>query len=402
MKTVFAAFCSALALAAPVGAATNTKPAPPPPPYVGVYQPQGADEIGIWREDDESERALANSPIVIRDQALTAYVKGVLCTAVGKDRCNATRVYILREPSFNASMSPNGTMRVFSGLLLRVRSEAELASVLGHEFAHFEKRHMLARFKARRTGTDLLSWAAVLASMSNRADVRRSYGDLELSVYGTLFRFSRDNEREADLIGLGYLNASTLRPQAASRIWRNLILEREASAAARGLRRPDFDHVAFFASHPPDEERADYLYALAAPDGEVRDEGAERYVAALSPWLTAFLDDQIALNDFGGSEFIINRLAESGWTADLWRARGDLFRARGNPRDLINAVDFYAKAVALNPDLADAHRGLGLSLIKTGRSNEGRAALERYLELKSDASDATMIRMTISSLGENR
>jgi hypothetical protein len=87
-----------------------------------------------WREDDESEPALANSPIVIRDEALTAYVKNVLCSAVGADRCNATRVYIMREPSFGASMTANGTMRVYSGLLLRVRSEAELAAVLGHAF----------------------------------------------------------------------------------------------------------------------------------------------------------------------------------------------------------------------------------------------------------------------------
>ena len=120
MKAALAAVCGALALATPASAATDTKPAPPPPPFAGVYQPQGVDEIGMWREDDESERTLTNSPVVIRDEALTSYVKGVLCAAVGSDRCNSTRVYILREPSFGASMSPNGTMRVYSGLLLRM------------------------------------------------------------------------------------------------------------------------------------------------------------------------------------------------------------------------------------------------------------------------------------------
>jgi beta-barrel assembly-enhancing protease len=108
------------------------------------------------------------------------------------------------------------------------------------------------------------------------------------------------------------------------------------------------------------------------------------------------------LNDFGASEFIINRLAESGWAADLWRARGDLFRARGNPRDLMNAADFYARAVALKPDMAEAQRGLGLSLVKTGRAVEGRKALERYLQLKPSASDSGMIAITIASLGGNQ
>jgi beta-barrel assembly-enhancing protease len=226
------------------------------------------DESGLWREDDESERALANSPTVIRDEGLNNFVRGVLCATIGSDRCKAVRIYILRVPVFNASMSPNGTMRVFSGLLLRVRTEAELAAVLGHEFGHFEKRHTLERFKASRSGSDLLSWAAILASMSGSPDAGRSFQNLQLSVYGSLFRFTRNHEREADLLGLGYLNNSSLRPQAASRVWRNLILEAEASAAARGLRKPDFNRVSFFASHPPDGERADYLYGLAAPDGE--------------------------------------------------------------------------------------------------------------------------------------
>ena len=399
MKRALAAACAALACATPAGAADKTRPAPKPAPYAGVYQPQGVDEIGMWREDDESERRLANSPIVIRDEALTAYVKGVLCTAVGEDRCNSTRVYVLREPTFNATMSPNGTMRVYSGLLLRVGSESELASVLGHEFGHFEKRHTLARFKAHRTGTDILSWAAVLTSMSGSYEVRRTFGDLEFSVYGTLLRFSRDNEREADLVGLGYLNASSLRPQAASRVWRNFMAETEASATARGLKKPRFDRIAFFASHPPEAERATYLGALAAPDGDTRDEGADRYKAAMAKWLPVFLEDQIKLNDFGGSEYLINQLAKDGWTPWLWQARAELFRTRGAPRDLVHATDFYAKAIALDPQLAEAHRGHGLSLIKTGRATEGRRALERYLELKPDASDAAMIKMTIASVG---
>jgi predicted Zn-dependent protease len=399
MKAALKAVCGALVLTIPASAAVKTKPAPPPPPYGGVYQPQGVDEIGTWREDDESERKLANSPIVIRDEALTAYVKNVLCTAVGADRCNATRVYILRDPTFNASMSPNGTMRVYSGLLLRTRNEAELAAALGHEFGHFEKRHSLALFKAHRTGTDLLSWASVLASMSNTPDMYRSFGDLELSVYGTFYRFSRDNEREADLVGIGYLNVSTLRPQAASRVWRNLVAEGEASAAARGLKKPRWDKVPFFASHPLEAERAAYLGALALPEGDGRDEGRERYKQALAKWLPVFLEDQIKLNDFGGSEYLINALAEDGWTAPLWQARGELFRTRGAPRDLVHAADFYSKAIALEPERAEAHRGLGLSLIKTGRATEGCAALQRYLQLKPNASDAAMIGMTIASAG---
>ena len=399
MKTAIALLSTALFMASTAGAASGIKPAPPPPPYAGVYQPQGVDELGLWRESDEDERILADSPVVIRDEALTAFVKSVLCRVVGDDRCRTVRVYILREPSFNATMMANGTMRVFSGLLLRARSEAELGAVLGHEFGHFEKRHTLQIFKGARSGTDLISWAALLASASHDPDAHRSFRQLRHNVYGRIYRFGRNTEREADMVGIGYLNASTLPPQAASRMWRNLIGEREASALMRGLKKPRFDAIAFFASHPPEAERATYLSALALPEGEARDEGAARYGQALARWLPIFLDDQIKLNDFGASEYLINKLAEHGWTASLWHARGELFRARGAPRDLVHAAEFYGKAIALEPEMAAAHRGLGLSMIKTGRENEGRAALQRYLELNPDATDAAMIGMTIASAG---
>ncbi len=391
--------CACLATAAP---AATTTPAPLPPPYTGAYQPQGVDEIGLWKEMDEDERVLANSPILIRDEALNAYVRSVLCATVGAERCKAARLYILRTPLFNASMAPNGTVRVFSGLLLRVRSEAELGAVLGHEFGHFEQRHSLARFKARRSGTDLLSWAAILASMAPYAGGAYNFQTLQISVYGRLARFSRDEEREADLHGIGYLNGSALRPQAASVVWQNVMTEAERSAMARGQAHPRFDRIPFLASHPSDAERAATMAALAVPEGATRDDGAARYAAALAPWLPLFLDDQIKLNDFGASDYLIGMLGEHGATAPLWVARGDLYRARGYPRDLVSAAEFYANAAALDPTLPEAQRGLGLALFKTGRRSQGVAALRRYLQLKPDAPDAAMLGMLVATPGQGQ
>jgi beta-barrel assembly-enhancing protease len=365
------------------------------PPYAGIYQPQGVDEIGWWREDDERERVLAASPLIIRDEKLTGYIKTVLCTTVGTDRCGSVRIYVLREPIFNASMSPNGTMRVFSGLLLRVRNEAELGAVLGHEFGHFERRHTLNRFKAQRSGTDLLAWSGLVFSMAGGYRPLGSYRDLQWAIYGDLFRYGRDQEREADALGIGYLNQSSLPPQAAAIVWQNLMAEFEASARARGLRKPNFKTVAFTASHPPEGERAGYLTTMATPDGARRDDGAARYRAALGPWLPLLLEDQIKLNDFGASDYLIQNLANDEWTADLWFARAELYRTRGNQRDFANAVQFYGNAIGLNDGLSAAHRGLGLALIKSGRLVDGQAALQRYLQLSPDASDAKMIRLMV-------
>jgi tetratricopeptide (TPR) repeat protein len=231
--------------------------------------------------------------------------------------------------------------------------------------------------------------------MSSSYDVRRSYQNLELSVYGSFFRYKRDQEREADLTGLGYLNASQLQPQAASAVWKNLMGEAEASARVRGLKKPNFNAIAFTASHPPDGERATYLSELALPEGASRGDGADRYRAALKPWLPQFLEEQIKLNDFGGSDYLIERLAEDGWTPELWFARGELFRTRGNQRDLANAADFYTKAIEADSNLAPAYRGLGLSLLKLGRTADGQGALRTYLQLSPAASDAGMIKLMV-------
>lgn len=381
-----------LALAA--GVSAQAEP-PLPPPYAGAYQPQGVDEQGLWREMDEEERRFAQSDMIIRDPTLQAYVTKVLCDTVGQDRCDATRIYIVRVPMFNASMSPNGLIQVYSGLLLRVHSEAELGAVLGHEFGHFEARHSLERLKAQRSGGDVLAWAGVLASLAPSYDMLRTYRNLQLTIIGSIYRFNRDQEREADGLGISYLNTSALRPQAAAQVWERLMAEFTADARAKGLKKPRFDRIPFYSTHPPEAERATTLALLARPEAATRDDGAARYRAALAPWLPQLLDDQIKLNDFGASEYIIQSLAESGWTAPLWHARGELYRLRGALRDLVHAAQFYDEAIALDPAHPEAHRGLGLALLKTGQAAAGQKALLRYLELKPDAADAKLIGMMI-------
>ena len=113
---------------------------------------------------DEGERTLRDAEVVINDAALRDYVHGVLCRTVGQDRCKGVRVYVMRVAAFNASMSPNGMMQVWSGLLLRASNEAELGSILGHEFAHFELRHSLFGNKKRRDAASLAAWIGVFAA----------------------------------------------------------------------------------------------------------------------------------------------------------------------------------------------------------------------------------------------
>lgn len=367
------------------------------PPYEGVYQPQDSDERGLWALFDEQERKLRDTDIVIRDPALNDYVRGVLCRTVGEDRCGAVRVYIVRTPAFNASMTPNGTMRVYTGLLLRVRSEAELASVLGHEFAHFEMRHGLYGYRNSRTSGDILAWVQVLgAAAANWGGA--SYGrnsDLQVAIYGDMMRYGRNQERAADALGFGYIAQAGFRPGAAAEIWRAQMNEADRTNADRGRRSRRYDGVAFFASHPTNLERADTLSALAnrVPGGHF--EGVNQHRQAMGPWIGEFLADELALNDFGGTDYLIERLIGDEPTADLLYARAELYRGRGHPRDLVNAAQFYREALDLDPERAEAWRGMGLALLRGGEFAQGSDALRTYLEMAPDANDAAMLRMMI-------
>ncbi|NYD90136.1 M48 family metallopeptidase [Sphingomonas melonis] len=373
-------------VAAPVLAATD--PVPPLPPYVAAYQPANVDERGAWMLADEEERRLRDSSDVIRDPALNAFVRGVLCRTVGADRCGAIRLYILRVPAFNASTYPNGMMTVWSGALLRLRSEAELGAVLGHEFGHFELRHGVASFRHRRGGTDVLAWASVLGGGGIA---------LQMMMLGGIFSFDRAQEKAADLLGLRYLATSPYPASAAADIWVRMMAEADATAVGRH-RKPDQRYTAgFFATHPTELTRATYLRAEAEAVGEHGAAEAERYRAALAPWLPSFLADQIKLNDFGGSEYLLAQLAADGWTTPLLFARGELYRERGNPRDLVSAAGFYREAIARGDAPPEAYRGLGLALLRSNDAEPGKAALRDYLSRKPDAGDAPLISTLIAS-----
>jgi len=362
------------------------------PTYTPAYQPTTVDERGIWMQADERERMLRDSPLRIRDGQLEAYVRDVLCREVGAGRCQGVRVYVMEIPAFNASMMPNGCMEVWSGLLLRTRNEAELAAVLGHEFGHFELRHSLMAFKAARGATDAMAWISVLGAVTGTA-----IGAANLALVGSFYRFNRAQETDADLIGFKYMAASNYPSKAAADIWQRIMAERDATMVDRG-RKPRQSYTSgFFDSHPTNLDRATYLTAEAAKTPGGTDDRGKEYRAAVAPYLPRLLNAQIKLNDFGGSDYILNSLsADSGWTGDLLFARAELYRARGNPRDLQMATIWFKEAKAAGYAAPELDRDLGLALLRNGQRDEAKQALMSYLTAHPDANDAKMIRTLVA------
>jgi beta-barrel assembly-enhancing protease len=372
------------------------------PPYSRAYEPQSNDERGIWMQADESERIVRDSVLLVRDQALNNYLRQVLCREIGEDRCNSVRIYIVEVPQFNAAMEPNGTMRVWTGLLLRVQNEAELASVLGHEFAHFELRHSLAGIKARRDAAGLAAWIGVLGALSATMG-SSGYGSnqtsaLQLAVIGSYYKFNREQETAADLLSLKYMAKSPYDPAAAAQVWQSIMAEADARSVARGQKPGREYKAAFFGTHPPSPERASYLKAEAEKLGMRGELRAQEYRDAIRPFMPKLLAAQVKSNDFGGTEYLLKSIsATEGWTGELLFARGELFRLRGNPRDLATAADLFRESISKGYANPEVHRELGLSLLRNGQDADGKAALREYLNLRPDATDGNVIKMLAGS-----
>ena len=373
-----------LALLATASLLIGAAQGPLPPSADGVYQPQDRDERGLWMLMDEQERALKTSSFVVEDPALNAYVRSVMCHTVGDSGCRDLRLYIVRNPGFNAVMAANGMVQVWTGLLLRCHNEAQLAAILGHEYIHYRERHSLNEFRNIRSTTGAAS-VLMLGGLAGSL--------VALLALTSSFEHSREHEREADLGGADLMAAAGYDPRAAAEIWEQQRQEVEATADARNTA-PRYHNGGIFATHPNSLDRMNAMRAKAATlnvSNPVTREDA--YRQALGPWRQRLMDDELKLNDFGGAEFLLASLAAKGWTPELLCARGDLYRSRGRPEDLSEAEGFYRQATTGAEAPAEAWRGLGLALLRLGRKADGQGALNTYLTMKPDAPDRAMMQM---------
>ncbi len=354
-----------------------------PPITAGAgYEPQDKDERGLWMQMNEYERELKHSPFVIRDEKLNTYVRGVFCGTVGQAECANIRIYLMRTPYFNASMAPNGLMQIYSGMFLRTRNEAQMASVIGHEYVHFNRRHSLQLFRDIKKKLAMGAWLGAFGLIGSL---------VQFGLVSSIFTFSREMETEADTGSIPLLKSAGYDLHAASAIWEQIRAEQDATALARGKKSRKDKNGGMFATHPPTAERMIYLKKLADENGAGGNLKRGEYMAALAPFWADFVDDQIKLNDFGGTEFLLGHLSLDGWTPELLYARGELYRGRGRPEDLTKAAAFYQQSLTSPLAPVEAWRGLGLAQLRSGKQAEGQASLKTYLEKQPDSKDRAMI-----------
>ncbi len=367
-------------------------------PLVGPgYRPTEKDEQGIWQLMDRAEEEISGSNLLINDPKLTGYLKDLI-GKVGGPAARDFRIYLAHIPDFNAMMFPTGFAVVFSGLLLRMRNEAQLAGVIAHESGHFLRRHMIRSWRDQRRKTDIFAIAAMAAGVGGAAGGVYLGDYVQLAQLGTilsLFQYSRSMEAEADAMGAKLIAQAGYEPIEMSNIWQQLIGEETASARYRRKRRR---RGSLFDTHPSEGSRMADLKADALEvkePGRTYDVGRNRYLATIGGIRPMLLEDQVKLNDPGASQYLIETLAQDGWNGLLRYYEGEVWRLRNRRGDDARAALSYASAVSYPDAPADAWRWHGISLMKAGRNVEAKSAFARYLTMKPNAADAAWVRQMI-------
>lgn len=170
---------------------------------------------------------IRRDPAYLEDAEVLDYVNslGGRLTA----RSDATRqefdFFVVRDPQINAFALPGGFIGIHTGLLLAAQSESEVAGVVAHEIAHVTQRH-IARMIGQQNQSQLMSLAAmavaILAARSNSQVGEAAMAFGQAGLVQSQLNFTRDNEREADRVGVQLLDAAGFDPRGMSAFFERL------------------------------------------------------------------------------------------------------------------------------------------------------------------------------------
>jgi beta-barrel assembly-enhancing protease len=150
---------------------------------------------------------------LVTDGALNRYVTDVGQRLAGSSsRKIPYRFYVVEDKGINAFATMGGYVYVTTGLLKAADDEAQLASVIGHEIGHIEKRHLLAQIKQNMIARGLVASALGQSQLANIG--------VDLLVSRPL---SRQDEYQADQVGLRILRDSNYAVSAMPAFMRKLV-----------------------------------------------------------------------------------------------------------------------------------------------------------------------------------
>lgn len=386
---------------------------------LGVKPAPNSLEGGMWTETDKVEKQGLTSGERTKHKELETYVQGVMNKII-PDNKDDIRVIVMDRPFFNATVAPNGYTEVWSGLLIRISSEDELAFVLGHEAGHFLHSHSITAFEefkkrqATRMVTSALITVAAIAiagnagSMQQASDIMNvASGVNDILYWGSIFAFfgfSREQETYADLHGYEIARNAGYYPRSGEYVWQQVLSDQAASDDERIRKSKTFTNI--FNTHPIESSRITYLEVYNKQKGDLTEFTAEKrkldrisYRNKIRPYLKEWLTFELKRRDYGQTINIIDRLSIDNLDMGLLSFyKAESYRLRAKVGDLDNAIVNYKTAIKYEDAPEETYRQLAETYRKLSEFDQAKIYYKMYLEKFPNAEDAWIVEDTLQQV----
>lgn len=192
---------------------------------------------------------------IIRDPEVDRYINVLGSSIAGLTARGEElnwRFYIVDAPEVNAFAVPGGFIYVNRGLIERTQKMDQLAGVLGHEIGHVVKRHSIKQMQQMQGAQVGVTLGCVLLNVCGSEITRAGINIAGSAVFA---KFSRDDEREADEVGIENVVRAGIDPNGIPEMFRILLDERARNPSAVEL---------WFSTHPTEESRIADTQAMIA------------------------------------------------------------------------------------------------------------------------------------------
>lgn len=344
----------------------------------------GAGLTPAWALDLDEEKELGRKMLqtvrehfrLIEDPEVAGYVQSIgkrVVRAAGPVHYDYA-FFVIDDATPNAFAIPGGYVFVFRGLLELMESEAELASILAHELAHVQSRHIHKQLEKGR----MLSIAAIVGTLAG-AFLGLESGAAQALAVGTMagvqtlqLKYSRENEEEADRLGFAYLKSTGYDPQAMVTVMQKM---------RRMNWQSDSRVPSYLMTHPALGERVGYLEQLVAQKGSQSWTGPARDSVGDYPFIQAILFSRHA--DFDAAQSRFNAwLQEPARKAAALYGLGRLNLHKGRLDDALGFLRQAAMAAPLSPLVLNS---LGEAYHRLGQLNEAERALRSALAIDDES-----------------
>lgn len=214
---------------------------------LNLVSPEQVRELGL--ESWQKLRA-ETPPSDNRTYQAALHKVGSRLLAAAGENPDAWEMVVFEGDSANAFALPGNKIGVYEGLFRYAKNEAQLAAVVGHEIAHNQQNHAAERLSstaATQIGVQLVGAALGAGGYGNADTIAALLG--AGAQYGVILPYGRNQELEADRLGLMLMARAGYDPHAAVALWQNM--------AAVGNRQPEF-----LSTHPGPENRIAQLERL--------------------------------------------------------------------------------------------------------------------------------------------